>query len=102
MTREGFEGLGLFLFKLNTTNMRLSFRLAKGGTMLLNNKGFSLVEVIVASSMIMMIIMTILPIGSLLERERAVLSERRTINLKLHDELQPFLWDDQQLPFSYS
>ena len=70
--------------------------------MLLNSKGFTLVEVILASSMIMVIIMTIVPMGSLLEREKAVLSERRILSLKLHDELQPFLWNDQPLPARYS
>ena len=70
--------------------------------MLLNSRGFTLVEVILASSMIMVIIMTIVPMGSLLEREKAVLSERRILSLKLHDELQPFLWNDQPLPARYS
>lgn len=70
--------------------------------MLLNNRGFTLVEVIVASSMLVMIMMTILPISSLIEREKAVLSERRILSSKLHDELQPFLWNDQPLPARYS
>src|SRR5690625_5779561 len=83
-------------------SMRLFFLLVKGGIMLLNSKGFTLVEVILASSMIMVIIMTIVPMGSLLEREKAVLSERRILSLKLHDELQPFLWNDQPLPARYS
>lgn len=49
-----------------------------------------------------MLITTILPITSLLEKERIVLSERRMLSSKLHDELQPLLWNDLQLPLNYS
>lgn len=83
-------------------NMRLFFLLVKGGTILLNNRGFTLLEVLVASSIVLMLITTILPISSLLEQERVVLSERRALASKLHDALQPFLWNDQHLPFNYS
>lgn len=82
--------------------MQLSFPLVKGGTALLNNKGFTILEAIVASSIILMLITTILPISSLLERERAVLSERRELGSILHDRLQPVLWNDLDLPFGYA
>lgn len=48
-----------------------------------------------------MLMTTMIPIISLLEQERTVLSERRTFSAKLHDELQAFLWNDLQLPSSY-
>lgn len=49
-----------------------------------------------------MLMTTIIPMTSLLEQERTVLSERRVLSAKLHDELQPFLWNDLQIPSSYS
>lgn len=70
--------------------------------MLLNNNGFTLIEVLVASGIILMLISTILPMTTLLEQERAVLSERRIFTTDLHDELQQFLWDDMVPPKMYS
>lgn len=70
--------------------------------MLLNNNGFTLIEVLIGSSIIFMLITTILPIGSLLEQEKTVLSQRRILSAKLHDELQPFLWEGLQVPVTYS
>lgn len=49
-----------------------------------------------------MLMTTIIPIGSLIERERTVLSEKRTFSAKLHDELQLYLWNERSLPSSYS
>jgi len=76
--------------------------LAKGGIELLNSRGFTLLEVLIASSIILMLISIIVPITSLLEQERTVLKERRAFSARLHDELQPFLWNDLELPISYS
>jgi len=78
------------------------FLSVKGGIILSNNNGFTLLEVLIAMSIIFMLMTTIIPITSLLERERTVLSERRMFSSKLHDELQPFLWNDLQLPSSHS
>lgn len=82
--------------------MQLSFHLVKGGIMLSNNRGFTLLEVLVASIIVFTLIVTIVPISSLLEQERAVLSERRTFSARLHDDLQPFLWNERQVPISYT
>ena len=68
----------------------------------MNSRGFTLLEVLIASSIIMMLISIIVPITSLLEQERTVLNERRAFSARLHDELQPFLWNDLELPISYS
>ncbi|HLS60613.1 MAG TPA: type II secretion system protein [Virgibacillus sp.] len=66
------------------------------------NNGFTLVEVLVASSIILMMVTTLLPISLLLYQERLVLSDQRTIHSQLHDELQAFLWTDQlALPVTY-
>lgn len=83
-------------------SIQLSFHLGKGGIILSNIKGFYLLEVLVASSIIFMLIATTIPIATLLERERIVLSERRIFSARLHDELQPFLWHDIELPIRYS
>lgn len=68
----------------------------------MNNKGFTLIEVLVATSIIFMLLTTILPISLLLEKERIVLSERRMLAAHLHDELQQYLWNDLDLPKYYS
>lgn len=57
------------------------------------NRGFTLVEVLVAFSILMVIFTTFIPINSILQKNTVVLSERRIISSKLHDELQVVLWD---------
>lgn len=61
---------------------------------MLKSDGFTLIEVLIATSLLMFIISTFVPIFSLLNNERIILSDRRTITSQLHDELQAFLWDD--------
>lgn len=63
--------------------------------MLSNNRGFTLTEVLVAFSIIMLLVTTFLPIGSIIRKESIVLSERRKISSVLHDELQYFLWEEK-------
>jgi len=77
-------------------------RLEKGDAILSKSNGFTLVEVLVAASIILMMVTTLLPISLLLYQERLVLSDQRTIHSQLHDELQPFLWTEQLgLPVTY-
>jgi len=61
-----------------------------------SNKGFTLIEVLIASSIIIMMVTTFVPITSLLLHEREVLSDRRIITSRLHDELQPVLWKEHK------
>lgn len=71
--------------------------------MLLKNNGFTLVEVIVASSILMVVITTIMPIISLITEHQRLLSDRRTFSYQLHDELQPYVHQqDTSLPSNYS
>ncbi len=63
-----------------------------------NSKGFSLIEVLVAASIVFTLVLTTIPITSLLMQEREVLSERRLISSRLHDELQQFLWQGDVSP----
>lgn len=64
--------------------------------MLLNNKGFTLFEVLISFSLFMTIIMTVVPLIILVETERKVLSERRMYASLLHDELQYMLSSSRQ------
>ncbi|MBP1969743.1 prepilin-type N-terminal cleavage/methylation domain-containing protein [Virgibacillus natechei] len=70
---------------------------------MLKNNGFTLVEVLVASSILMVVITTLVPIISLINEHQALLSERRTFSYLLHDELQPFVHQHETtIPTSYS
>lgn len=60
--------------------------------MLLNNKGFILVEVLIGFSLLVTVVTTIVPLTVLIDQERKVLSERRTYASVLHDELQHYIW----------
>lgn len=75
----------------------------KEGATLLNNKGFSLIESLVAVTLLMVMISTLIPITNTLIHEREVLHQKRLIGNQLHDELQPHLWDGQnRIPIKYS
>ncbi|GAB3791359.1 hypothetical protein [Virgibacillus kimchii] len=67
------------------------------------SNGFSFIEILIAASLLMTFVSIIVPIISLVQTEREVLSERRNFTLKLHDELQSFLWmDDTALPSNFA
>ncbi|UJL44840.1 type II secretion system protein [Virgibacillus sp. NKC19-16] len=69
----------------------------------MKNNGFTLIEVLVASSVLMMVISTVVPIISLITEHQSLLSDRRTFNYYLHDELQPYLHQQETaLPTNYS
>ncbi|HLR08247.1 MAG TPA: prepilin-type N-terminal cleavage/methylation domain-containing protein [Bacillota bacterium] len=55
------------------------------------NKGFSLIEVMTSFSIVLMLILTLLPIVSLLNKERDVLNKRSLISIRLHDTLQDYI-----------
>ncbi|MGM8213492.1 prepilin-type N-terminal cleavage/methylation domain-containing protein [Virgibacillus sp. W0430] len=68
----------------------------------MNNKGFTLSEVLIAFSLILIVIATVIPISSLLKSEQKILKDRRAIVFLLHDELQPYLWNSTtDLPITY-
>lgn len=64
--------------------------------------GFSFIEVLAAFSIVMMLAFTILPIISLLIQEETILSDRRIISNRLHDELQSVIWTADPYPSSIS
>lgn len=70
------------------------FHLVKAGAILLKSNGFTLIEVLIATSLLMFVITTFVPMFSLLNNERVILHDRSTIASQLHDELQYFLWKD--------
>lgn len=61
---------------------------------MLKNKGFTLIEVLIALSVLLSAVAVIIPTITLLHHEKHVLSDRRAIAFHLHDEMQPFLWED--------
>lgn len=65
--------------------------------MLLNNKGFTLIEVLVSFSLIMLLATTFLPISSIIQQHTTILSDKRIVSSKLHDELLDQLWGKQNL-----
>lgn len=50
-----------------------------------------MIEVLVAMSILLMLVATIIPVDTLMKQERKNLQDRRLIVLYLHDELQQFL-----------
>ncbi|WP_176447378.1 prepilin-type N-terminal cleavage/methylation domain-containing protein [Lentibacillus sp. CBA3610] len=58
-----------------------------------NSKGFSLIEALVAASLLMMMITTLIPATNLLLNERENLRQKRYMINELQHELQPFLWE---------
>lgn len=66
------------------------------------NNGFSFIEVLVAFSIVMMLVLTILPMISLIRQEEAILSDRRYISNRLHDDLQSVIWNTDPVPSTYS
>lgn len=70
--------------------------------MLRNNKGFTLIEVLVASSILFLVMMTVVPINSLLTNERIISKDRYEYADQLQAELQPFIWErNKRLPATY-
>jgi len=68
-----------------------------------NNNGFSFIEVLVASAIILMLAVLVFPISSQLKKDSTILNEKRRFALKLHDELQPFIQGRaSSLPSTYS
>ncbi|WP_158591722.1 type II secretion system protein [Oceanobacillus halophilus] len=66
------------------------------------NRGFTLIEVLVATGLLTTAISLLLPMISLLNNEQLILSERRQIMHELHDNLQPYLWKEKSAPGEYS
>lgn len=56
-----------------------------------NNNGFTLIETIVAASLLFTTILIIIPISSLITNERVVLEDRYNYTSLLHLELQAFI-----------
>ncbi|GAA0435992.1 hypothetical protein GCM10008934_26870 [Virgibacillus salarius] len=57
--------------------------------------GFTLIEVIISAAILFSAVLTLVPILSIMQTEREVLSTRRLIANDLHDSLQLFLWEEK-------
>ncbi|WP_176330238.1 type II secretion system protein [Oceanobacillus rekensis] len=68
------------------------------------DNGFTLIEVLVAASILFMTVSTFLPIILILDAEQKVLSDRRHLTHMLHDELQYFIWNPstEKLPSQFT
>lgn len=63
------------------------------------NNGFTLVEIMITSTLLLFIVASILPIYTKVKLERKLLTDRREITFMLHDELQRTLYgSDVTLP----
>lgn len=58
--------------------------------------GFSVIELLVAKSIIFILLATFIPIYTTISYERSVLSDRIAITSALHDELQLKVWQGMQ------
>ncbi|AIF45393.1 type II secretion system protein [Virgibacillus sp. SK37] len=63
------------------------------------NSGFTLLEVIISASILMTVVATMFPLLHIMTTEKMVLSDRRTIVDRLHDEIQPFLLVSKEAPY---
>ena len=75
--------------------------MVKVGVILLkfDSKGFSLIEVIAAFSILLTILITFVPIAYQLKLEENILSNRRNIQSVLHDQLQTYLFSSNTSSF---
>jgi len=56
--------------------------------------GFSMIELLIAKSIIFILLATFIPIYTTISYERAVLSDRIAVTSTLHDELQLKVWQE--------
>jgi len=61
-----------------------------------SNKGFSFIEIMVAASLLTMLAVLFIPIGTTIRMERQVLKDKRIFALSLHDELLHFLTESPE------
>lgn len=72
--------------------------MAKDDAIVKNNKGYILIEVLIATSMLFTFVFTFVPLTSLLLVERENLSHYRQISSQLHDKLLFIIYDDDHPP----
>lgn len=70
----------------------------------MKDSGFTLIEVLVAASILFMTVSTFLPIILILDAEQKILSDRRNLVYMLHDELQHYIWkpNSSKLPSQFT
>jgi type II secretory pathway pseudopilin PulG len=59
-----------------------------------NDKGFTISEVLVSFTILLIICTAVLPLTTFVAKERKALSQKRVITYKLQDELQAILQDN--------
>ncbi|MGJ9456959.1 type II secretion system protein [Oceanobacillus sp. CF4.6] len=67
------------------------------------NSGFTLIEVLIAASILFTTVSTFMPLILIVDAEQKVLSDRRNLASILHDELQHVIWDTPgELPLKFT
>jgi len=84
-------------------HIKLYFHQAKEDVTLCNNKGFTLIEVLIAFSIVVVVTTTVIPMTTLLSYEREILHDRLKISLVLQEHLQSIIREDndQTPPVTY-
>ncbi|MCM3738742.1 hypothetical protein M3210_00545 [Oceanobacillus luteolus] len=59
--------------------------------------GYSMIEVLVASTIFFQVILIFIPIHSQLQMATDTLSDKRWASIILHEEIQHFIWEDAPL-----
>lgn len=78
--------------------MILFYPLAKDGNELLKNKqGFIFLEALVTLTIILTTASIIIPTSILLKKERQLLIDQQIISTKLHDFIQPYIWESKPI-----
>src|SRR5690625_2769848 len=63
--------------------------------MLRNCSGFTYIEMLISFTIIVTIVTVTIPLMTILNKERLILSERREIAYKLHDKLIESIWKNE-------
>lgn len=64
---------------------------------LLNNRGFTVTEVLVALTALMLLATVLIPLSTIITNEREVLSQKRHITYQLHDELHNVIHNQKSI-----
>ncbi|WP_226035031.1 hypothetical protein [Aquibacillus saliphilus] len=66
-----------------------------------NSRGYFLIEALASLSIVLTITFTFIPILNQIKLEEHILSQRRSIQSTLHDELQLYIWKTFKLPVNH-
>src|SRR5690625_962534 len=85
----------ILILKHLIPNTRLFFHSEKVGVISLKSNGFTLIEVLIAASILFIVTSIVMPASLLLHQERLIMRDQRMISAMLHDEIQMFIDTDE-------